>query len=1392
MKEQVLEQAPKKIKQIQFGVLSPQEIVNVSEFEVTQRDLYTVQDRQPVKYGMLDLRLGTSDKQATCETCGLKQQDCIGHFAHIKLCLPVFHIGYFRAAIVILQNICKTCSRVLLLEQDRRTYLKRLRAPNLENLTRKNVVKAVNEKCKKVVHCMYCEAINGTVKKVGALRIVHEKYRAKKVSEDYEKFKDSFRNAISYNPEVKAHVNKAQEDMNPLRVLNLFKAISDEDCELLGMNPDIGRPEMYLWQNISVPPVCIRPSVQQDGASNEDDITVKLTEVIFTNAHMKAGLDGGIAVHNLMEQWDFLQLSVAMYINSELPGISNLQPGKPVRGFCQRLKGKQGRFRGNLSGKRVDFSGRTVISPDPNLRIDQVAVPELVAKNLTYPERVTPHNIARLRKAISNGSDVHPGANYVTLSATNLKKSLKFGDRTRVVSELQVGDIVERHLNDGDVVLFNRQPSLHKLSIMAHYAKIRPWRTFRFNECVCNPYNADFDGDEMNLHVPQTEEARTEAIELMGVKNNLVTPRNGTPLIAAIQDFITASYLITQKDLFYDRAQFVQICSYFGDAEMKIDIPPPAIIKPAMRWTGKQIIGCLLKPTKESNVNINLECKTRSYDKEKRPVMDMCNNDGYLVIYNSEMMCGALDKSIVGDGNKSSLFYIVMRDYGSIEAAKCMNRLAKLCARWLGTVGFSIGINDVQAGKKLSDEKYEKVEKAYAECDKYIKQSLSGQLETSPGCDVEQTLEAKISGVLSNVREDVGNSCMRELNKYNSPLIMATCGSKGSKINVSQMVACVGQQIISGKRIPNGFQDRSLPHFLKHSKAPAAKGFVRNSFYSGLTPTEFLFHAVSGREGLVDTAVKTAETGYMQRRLMKALEDLTTHYDLSVRNSVGAIIQFTYGSDGLDPAVLEGNGTPVLFERNFISTLHIHPVTATDVRLLPWQINAYAEKVLASPKWTKNCSREFIDSVSMFVKTNIAGKLKKIREAYEMMSGEFNPGEEYEDMDLDEDVEADVKNIVNNKMSVTERHMERFLYICWDKFMKAKIEPASAVGAVGAQSIGEPGTQMTLKTFHFAGVASMNITLGVPRIKEIINAAKVITTPIITTRLVNNRDERSARIVKGRIEKTLLGDIAEFIEEVYKPEECYIGVRLDMEAIRRLQLETDLDEVAKAIGLAPKLKIGTSNVQSHKPDRLRIYVPSKDPAGPYYAIKQLKRALPDIIIKGLPQINRAVINTFDSTKKELLVEGYGLRELMNTEGVVGTQTRSNHVMEVWKVLGIEAARRTILDEIKSVMDSHGLTIDPRHVMLLGDIMTSKGEVLGITRFGIAKMKDSVMMLASFEKTTDHLFEAALYSKKDAIEGVSECIIMGIPMSIGTGLFKLIKRDDAQDRIPIRRKLLFDN
>jgi DNA-directed RNA polymerase III subunit RPC1 len=498
----------------------------------------------------------------------------------------------------------------------------------------------------------------------------------------------------------------------------------------MDMDPNIGRPEELILTHILVPPNCIRPSVAMDAAqgSNEDDLTVKLAEIVRSSNIIRQEMEKGATPEILMENWDFLQLSCAIlynrfelvtfsecviidiFITSELPGLPpSKQISKPIRGICQRLKGKQGRFRGNLSGKRVDFSGRTVISPDPNLKIDQVAVPILVAKILTYPERVFTANIDRLRRAVVTGPKNHPGANFV-IYADGSKTDLRFGDRLKVAAELKYGDIVERHLIDNDVVLFNRQPSLHRVSIMAHRAKVMPWRTFRFNECVCTPYNADFDGDEMNLHLPQTEEARAEAMILMGVTQNLITPRSGEPLIAATQDFLTASYIISRRDTFYDRARFCAIVTYAFDGLQNIDIPPPAIIKPVRLWTGKQLFSLVLKPNAQSRVQVNLEVKGKSYSGAQT---HMCPRDGWVCFRNSELISGLLDKVTLGSGSKVNIFHAIMRDYSYEEAAEAMSRVAKLCARWIGNQGFSIGISDVTPSDVLMKEKETLVSTGY-------------------------------------------------------------------------------------------------------------------------------------------------------------------------------------------------------------------------------------------------------------------------------------------------------------------------------------------------------------------------------------------------------------------------------------------------------------------------------------------------------------------------------------------------------------------------------------------------------------------------------------------------------------------------------------------------------
>ncbi|KAI4977830.1 hypothetical protein ZWY2020_014384 [Hordeum vulgare] len=630
----------------------------------------------------------------------------------------------------------------------------------------------------------------------------------------------------------------------------------------------------------------------------------------------------------------------------------------------------------NLSGKRTEYTGRTVISPDPNLRITEVAIPILMARVLTYPERVSYYNIEKLRQCIRNGPHKHPGANFI-IQPDGTKLHLKYCDRRIAARELKYGCIVERHLEDGDIVLFNRQPSLHRMSIMSHRARIMPWRTLRFNESVCNPYNADFDGDEMNLHVPQTEEARTEALMLMGVQNNLCTPKNGEILVASTQDFLTSSFLITRKDSFYDSARFI------------------------------------------------------------------------------------------------------------------------------GNHGFSIGVDDVQPGESLNEKKGKTIGEGYQECHELIAQYSKGALKPQPGCTRAQTLEARISGVLNKLRDTAGDHCMSTLHWRNSPLIMSQCGSKGSPINISQMVA---------------------------------KGFVANSFYTGLTATEFFFHTMGGREGLVDTAVKTAETGYMSRRLMKGLEDLSVFYDQTVRNASGGIVQFVYGDDGMDPVKMEGKGgSPLNMDQLFMKVMATCPQRGHET-LSPDAISQMLNDKLSKQDTSSGgCSDKFKELLTKFIGNRIK-MLRSTRRALHLDEDHVGT----KDSSIEECIAANISGI-------SAKQLEVFLDTCLSRYHSKIIEAGASIGAIGAQSIGEPGTQMTLKTFHFAGVASMNVTLGVPRIKEIINAAKKISTPIITAELLSGQDESFGVKVKRCIEKVVLGEVAAAIKIVLKSSQPNLVVKLDMQ-----------------------------------------------------------------------------------------------------------------------------------------------------------------------------------------------------------------------------------------------------
>lgn len=1326
-------------------MFSGNEIRQSAEVQVWNNRIYG-HDMKPVPNGLLDTRMGAANKLGECSTCHGSFAECPGHFGYLKLALPVFNVGFFNCILDVLKCICKSCSRVLLVEKDRREFLKKIRNPRADALQKSAIMKKVRDKCK-LSRCPWCGYINGVAKKGRAgLIILHD------CSKTLDGSTEELRSALSHKKE-KISIS-AVRMLDPATVLSLFRRMSDEDCELLNLGD---RPEKLIVTEIAVPPVPIRPSVFVGGGrmSNEDSITVILKNIANTNSILKDTLQTGGLFMRCFDCWQFLQLQVVEYINSDAPSL----PESQHRGLVQRLKGKTGRFRGNLSGKRTEYTGRTVISPDPNLRITEVAVPVLMARVLTYPERVSYYNIEKLRQCIRNGPHKHPGANFI-IQPDGTKLHLKYCDRRIAARDLKYGCIVERHLEDGDIVLFNRQPSLHRMSIMSHRARIMPWRTLRFNESVCNPYNADFDGDEMNLHVPQTEEARTEALMLMGVQNNLCTPKNGEILVASTQDFLTSSFLVTRKDTFYDRSSFTLLCSYLGDAMENIVLPTPALIKPIELWTGKQLFSVLVRPNASTKVFLNLTVKEKIYTTSEA----MCPSDGFVYFRNSELLSGQVGKATLGNGNKDGMFSVLVRDYNSHAAASCMNRLAKFSARFIGNHGFSIGVDDVQPGEHLNQQKKKKIDEGYKECHDLIASYSKGALTSQPGCNAAQTLELKITGVLNQIRATAGNVCMDTLHWRNSPLIMSQCGSKGSPINISQMVACVGQQSVGGRRAPNGFIDRTLPHFPINSKTPAAKGFVANSFYTGLTATEFFFHTMGGREGLVDTAVKTAETGYMSRRLMKGLEDLSVFYDQTVRNASGGIVQFLYGDDGMDPAKMEGkDGKPLNLDQLFMKVMATCPQRGQDT-LSPDEMLQMLNDKLSEHDTSSDggCSEKFKQMLTKFLEDRIK-LLKSTRRALHL--DEDRVGKK--DSSIEECIAANISGISAKQLQV-------FLDTCLSRYHSKKIEAGASIGAIGAQSIGEPGTQMTLKTFHFAGVASMNVTLGVPRIKEIINAAKKISTPIITAELLSGQDVLSARIVKGSIEKAVLGEVAAAIKIVLKSCQPNLVVKLDMQNIEALHMGISSDSVQLSILNHPKIKLKSEHVRVIDKAKLRIYPAGTDKCKLQYELHKLKSMLPKVIVKGIPTVERAVINK-TGDRYNLLVEGTNLLAVMGTPGVDAMKTKSNHIMEVNRTLGIEAARRSIIDEIQYTMKSHGMNIDSRHMMLLADLMTYKGEILGITRYGIAKMKSSVLMLASFEKTSEHLFNASYSGREDQIEGVSECIIMGIPMQLGTGILKVRQR-----------------
>jgi len=858
------------IDRIGFGILKPEQIRKMSVTRIITADTYD-EDGLPIDSGLMDGRLGTVEPGQRCRTCGNRVDDCPGHFGHIELARPVIHVGFSTQIHKILKAVCRKCSKLVLTEEELDELVETGINDDIDDssiLAKRTLNKAI-----KVTACPYCEE-------------PQLKIKLEKPTTFYEK---SAAGPIR---------------LNPSDIRDRLERISDENCRSIGVEPIVARPEWMILTVLLVPPVCVRPSITLDsGVRSEDDLTHKLVDIIRINQRLRENIEAGAPQLIVEDLWELLQYHITTYFNNEVSGIppARHRSGRALRTLAQRLKGKEGRFRSNLSGKRVDFSARTVISPDPNLSINEVGVPFEIAKILTVPERITAHNIDEMNALIMKGPEQHPGANYV-IRKDGRRIDLRFVKNREVITEsIEPGFIIERHLKEGDIVLFNRQPSLHRLSIMAHEVIVMPYKTFRLSLCVCPPYNADFDGDEMNLHVPRSEEARAEARILMLVQEQLLSPRYGGPIIGGIQDYISSAFLMTRKNVLYDRerASKLLICAGFKDGELKTkryDLPPPAIKKPKEYWTGKQLFSVMIPP------ELNLTLKAKVCRKCNECMKFECENDAYVIVQNGELLTGVIDKKAFGAGQPDSLLHRIVKDYNNRRARIFLDSTAAMLINVITNVGFSVGIDDIDLQSEALLAIQDILDSANSKTDKLIQTYKAGELNRYPGRSLEETLEMRIMSALSEARDNAGNISARSLGLNKFAVVMTITGARGNPLNLAQMSACVGQQSVRGQRILRGYRKRTLPHFKKGDLSAPSRGFVSANYRKGLKPIEFFFHAMGGREGLVDTAVRTSTSGYMQRRLVNALQDIKVEYDGTVRNAVGELIQFKYGDDNIDPA----------------------------------------------------------------------------------------------------------------------------------------------------------------------------------------------------------------------------------------------------------------------------------------------------------------------------------------------------------------------------------------------------------------------------------------------------------------------------------------------------------
>ncbi|MBU0979934.1 MAG: DNA-directed RNA polymerase subunit A' [Nanoarchaeota archaeon] len=831
----------KKVKEIRFGVLSPKLIKKMASAKIVTPELYD-KEGYPVDGGLMDVRLGVIDPGLKCKTCGQKLKECPGHFGYIELARPIIHVKFVSIVFNLLRCTCRECGHILIPKNRLRSQLNILDAVQNESglESRRDKIKELITNLKTINKCPYCNAKQ--------LKITLEK------------------------PTTFIENDKR---ISPIEVRTRLERIPDEDLDVFGINPEVVRPEWMVLTVMPIPPVTMRPSITlESGERSEDDLTHKLGDIVRINQRLFENINAGAPEIIIEDLWDLLQYHITTFFDNNIAQLppARHRSGQPLKTLTERIKSKEGRIRHNLAGKRTNFSARTVISPDPMLKLNEVGVPLIIAMKLTVPERINEWNSDYLKTFVQSGPTAYPGANYI-IRPDGKKKKITDETKEQLLEEMQPGYTVERHLMDGDIALFNRQPSLHRMSMMCHRVKVLPFRTLRLNPAVCHPYNADFDGDEMNLHIPQNEEARAEAEILMEVQTQLISPRYGLSVMGCVQDAISGNYILT-KSLEMTRHEAVALLSSIG-IENFSKLPRKDSVH------GREIFSVLL-PDDFSFIG-------QSRDKE----------DNAVIIRKGKLIKGVMDKNNLGE-ESGLLLRNLHKKYGADMTIDILSKMFRLGVKVLLKHGFTVQLSDSDLPDKSKTKINDILRKAEQQVNELIKEYREGKLDAFPGRSARETLELKILELLNKARNETGNVVISDSSQDTPTMIMAQSGARGNLLNLAQMAACVGQQAMRGKRIEKGYKNRTLSCFKQHDLSPSARGFISNGFKSGLSPAEFFFMGITGRDSLMDTALRTPKSGYLYRRLANALQDLKVEYDQTVRDASGGIVQYSYGEDGID------------------------------------------------------------------------------------------------------------------------------------------------------------------------------------------------------------------------------------------------------------------------------------------------------------------------------------------------------------------------------------------------------------------------------------------------------------------------------------------------------------